>query len=127
MLDLDALEREAEAVPSNLGIRYPWFSKNTVLSLISELRTARAAGETARRESMQNSDDYFSANRLAQKAEAELVALKSASKWLVAVDMSYYPYMNEYNTYEEAKADYDKYGDHPVDDVYLAEVKEHKS
>jgi hypothetical protein len=45
--------------------------------------------------------------------------------WIVGGKLDYYPWIEEYETYEEAKAIYDEKEAY-VETVYLAEVKEHK-
>jgi hypothetical protein len=45
--------------------------------------------------------------------------------WIVAGDMAYYPWVNEFETYEEAKEYFDK--QEPYEEtVYIAEVKDTK-
>jgi hypothetical protein len=47
--------------------------------------------------------------------------------WIVASDVEYYPWVNEYETYEEAKAAYDIRRIEAEDNrIYIAEVKEFK-
>lgn len=42
--------------------------------------------------------------------------------WIVGIDLDYYPSVEEYKTYEEAKKRYDEYKGSGV--IYIAEVKE---
>jgi hypothetical protein len=46
--------------------------------------------------------------------------------WIVGIDIAYYPDMVVFNTYEEAKAYYDKQTKKSRIRYYLAEVKESK-
>jgi hypothetical protein len=45
--------------------------------------------------------------------------------WIVAIDEAYYPHIEEFDTYEEAKETYDSFVEKKKrgDWVYLAEVK----
>jgi len=45
--------------------------------------------------------------------------------WIVAVDIGFYPYINRYESYKEAKEAYDEEvnDQYPDAKVYLAEVK----
>ena len=47
-------------------------------------------------------------------------------KWIVARDMDYYPSVESFKTYEEAKEAYDNRTATGGSDFYLAEVKESK-
>lgn len=46
--------------------------------------------------------------------------------WIVAGDMAYYPWVVEFDTYEEAKEHFDKEKALSDEKIYIAEVKEHK-
>ena len=70
--------------------------------------------------------DYI--NHLHQRITAleEKSQLSSNSdKWLVAVDTQYYPRVEEFNTYEEAKKEYDRL-DTFLRDVFLCKILEVK-
>lgn len=48
------------------------------------------------------------------------------SKWIVAGNVMFYPWIEEYDSYEEAKADYDRTKGNSKHIIYLAEIKDQK-